>query len=330
MSINIPDLKNKILSYVTLNGPCLPVQLSKQIHSNILFAGAVLSELVANQKLKISHSKIGGSPVYYVQGQESKLSILYPHLHEREKKAYDLLKENKVLQDKSLEPWQRVALRELNDFAYPIQINENIYWRWHSISEDESNKLIQEKFNNKIEIKEEPKLELNNETKPQDLVEVEQKNEIKPEQPQIIKKEQVKIEPQIPIQLEQKKLEIIKEELEVKEEKPKKIRKIKKDSHEFYSNLNQYLKRKRIEKLQEDIIKKDKDFEIIANIPSSLGLVRFLIIVRDKKKISDADLSLAHNKAQLRRLPLLYLSNGELMKQAKEYIQKNYLIFEKI
>jgi len=324
MPINIPDLKNKILSYVTLNGPCLPVQLSKQIHSNILFAGAVLSELVANQKLKISHSKVGGSPVYYIQGQESKLSMLYPHLHEREKKAYDLLKENKVLHDKSLEPWQRVALRELNDFAYPIKINEEIYWRWYSISEDESNKLIQEKFNNKIEIKEDPKLELTQENKPQALV------EIKQEQPQIIKKEQVKIEPQIPMQLEQKKLEIIKEELEIKEEKPKKIKKIKKDSHEFYSNLNQYLKRKKIEKLQEDIIKKDKDFEIIANIPSSLGLVRFLIIVRDKKKISDADLSLAHNKAQLRKLPLLYLSNGELMKQAKEYMQKNYLIFEKI
>src|SRR3989338_11356370 len=109
MPINIPDLKNKILSYVTLNGPCLPVQLSKQIHSNILFAGAVLSELVANQKIKISTAKVGCSPVYYVGGQENKLSMLYSHLHEKEKKAYDLLKENNVLYDRALEPWQRVA-----------------------------------------------------------------------------------------------------------------------------------------------------------------------------------------------------------------------------
>ena len=66
MKINMSDLKAKILDYIRLNGPCLPVQLSKQIHSNILFAGAVLSELFANQKIKISHAKIGGSPVYYI------------------------------------------------------------------------------------------------------------------------------------------------------------------------------------------------------------------------------------------------------------------------
>ena len=41
MPINMQDLKFKILEYVRRYGPCLPVQLSKQINSNILFAGAV-------------------------------------------------------------------------------------------------------------------------------------------------------------------------------------------------------------------------------------------------------------------------------------------------
>jgi len=51
---------------------------------------------------------------------------------------------------------------------------------------------------------------------------------------------------------------------------------------------------------------------------------------KDKNKINDADLSLAHNKSQLKKLPLMILTNGELTKQAKEYINNNYLIFEKI
>src|SRR3990167_5549990 len=144
MPINIPDLKNKILSYLNINGPSVPVQLSKQINSNILFAGAVLSELVANQKVKISIAKIGGSPVYYIPGQEPKLVMLYQYLHEKEKKAYDLLKQNKVLHDKSLEPYQRVALRELKDFAYPIQYEDELFWRWYMLSDEESINLIKE------------------------------------------------------------------------------------------------------------------------------------------------------------------------------------------
>ncbi len=327
MPINIPDLKSKIITYIGINGPCLPVQLSKQIHSNILFAGAVLSELVANKKIRISHAKVGGSPVYYINGQEHKLSMLYSHLHERERKAYDLLKENKVLYDRALEPWQRVALRDLNDFAYPIQINDNIFWRWYLISEEEAQKLIQE-YLEKNSIQENKQVESN-----------ELKQEIKPEpiKQEILKIEPIKQELQLIKQeiilnpvLEQKKLEIKNEEVEVKKPVIKKVKKIKKESNEFYSELNNYLQRKKINKLNEEIIKKNKEFELTVNAPSSLGLIKFLIFAKDKKKISDADLSLAHNKAQLKKLPLIFVSNGDLDKKAKEYIEKNYLIFEKI
>jgi len=327
MKINIQELKSKILDYIKLNGPCLPVQLSKQIHSNILFAGAVLSELVANQKIKISHAKIGGSPVYYVNGQEAKLVRLYQYLHEREKKAYDLLKQNNVLYDRALEPWQRVALRELKDFACPIENNNGIFWRWYLFPEEEAKNVIQANFKEVLQESQVTEQPINEQLKSEPKQEVQEpKAEI-----------QTKIEqPVVNLAEIQKQLEVNKTpEIKVEERvEPKKIKvrkkRVKKNPEEFYNSVNNYFNEKNINKIEEIIVKKNKEFDFVAELNTNIGLVRLFITVKDKKKISDADLSLAHNKAQLKKLPLIFLSSGDLDKKGKEYLQNNYLIFEKI
>lgn len=317
------ELKFKILEYVRLRGPVIPVQISKQIGSNILFAGAVLSELLANGKIKISTAKIGGSPLYYFPGQEPRLTMLYSYLHQREKQAYDLLKEKQVLRDKELEPVQRVALREIKDFAYPIQINDEIFWRWYLINEDDAFNLIKQNYEEKkveepkIEIKEEPKIEIQ-----------EIKEKIKVEE-----KQQVKEEPKIEIKepkadLPEKKTKVKEMQEYLKEEvKKKKEIKIKGD---FILLLRNYFENNNIKIIDETIIKKGREFDYIAEIPSQIGNIRVFLSAKDKKRLSDSDLSLAHNKSQLKKLPLFILSNGDLTKQAKDYMNSNYLIFEKI
>ena len=109
------ETSSKIVNFVNRNGPSLPVQISREINSNLLFAGAIMSELVRSKKLKISFLKVGGSPVYYVQGQETRLQDYYKYLNEKERKIYDILKEKKVLQDTKLEPWLRVAIRDIKE-----------------------------------------------------------------------------------------------------------------------------------------------------------------------------------------------------------------------
>ncbi|MBW2993126.1 hypothetical protein KY317_00965, partial [Candidatus Woesearchaeota archaeon] len=89
----------KVMEFIKTKGPVLPTQLSKIIGQDPLIASAYLSELTDRKKIKISHIKIGSSPVYYVNGQEPKLQELYAHLDEREKEAYDFLKKNKILRD---------------------------------------------------------------------------------------------------------------------------------------------------------------------------------------------------------------------------------------
>lgn len=142
------DLKDKVLDIIRYSGPVIPVNISKAINTNILFASAILSELVSQKKLYVTNAKIGGSPMYYLKGQESKIQTLYNHLGERPREIFNLIKEKKVLRDKELEPWQRVAIREIKDFAVmlnvTIQDETEVFWKWYLISDDEAKGGISE------------------------------------------------------------------------------------------------------------------------------------------------------------------------------------------
>ncbi len=172
----------KILQLIKLKGPLLPVHIVKEIGWNTLLIGAALSDLSKKRLVKMSHTKIGGSPVYYVSGQEYKLQNLYQHLHEKEQKAYDLLKQKKVLRDRALEPVTRVALRNTKDFAKPLEVTikdeKEIFWKWYLTSNTEAETLIKDLLKKELPKKEErkPKEEIKKEE--QETIPVEEEKQI--------------------------------------------------------------------------------------------------------------------------------------------------------
>ena len=125
-------IKTKILDFIARNGPTLPVRLTSIVERDTMFVGAILSELLNNKQLKVTHAKIGGSRLYYRPGQEERLSVLYTHLPMREQEAYTLLKEKRYLNNTDLDPAIRVAMNNLKDFAVPVQQGDQIMWRWHT------------------------------------------------------------------------------------------------------------------------------------------------------------------------------------------------------
>ena len=131
------EIKDKILDFLKTNGPSLPVQISRHISMDSIFASAFLSELLSEQKLKISSMKVGGSPLYYVNGTEEKLEKYSEYLKSKEKEAYELLKEKKFLKDKNQETAIRVALRSIKDFAKPFEYKENLIWRYFLKNKEE-------------------------------------------------------------------------------------------------------------------------------------------------------------------------------------------------
>jgi|GEM_PF-6399642 hypothetical protein len=128
----------KVLAFIKQTGPVLPVQVAKMLSKETYYAGAILSDLLARKAIKISSAKIGGSPVYYLPDQQERLSILYGSLPQREKEAYDHLKEKQFLKDTEVEPVMRVALRALKDFAIPVEKNNTLTWKWYLNNELET------------------------------------------------------------------------------------------------------------------------------------------------------------------------------------------------
>ena len=275
------DNTKAALEFVRRNGPILPSQVSTTINTNILFASAILSELVDRKKVKITHIKRGGSPFYYVEGQEEKLMDLAENLKEKVKEAYDLISQKQVIRDIDAEPWLRVALRDLKDFVIPLSVNfqgrYETFWKWYLTSNEEAKGFIKEIVGSK---KEEEK-ERVNETPQKEVV-------------------------------EQKKL--------VEQPKPKLESGLE---TEFFEEILDYFSSSEMYVISQNIVRKGREFNFVIDVPSNLGKLRYFVKFKNRKNITDNDLLSALNEASKQKLPVLFLTNGELNKKAQKYIDEN-------
>ena len=301
------DNRDKILEFVKAKGPVLPVQISKEIGSNILMASAHLAELTASNKLKISTIKVGSSPLYYLAGQEEMLQKYTESMNDKEKKAYDSLQQNRVLRDAEQEPVIRVALRGIKDFAIPLNVNFNnnkeIFWKWHMAGSEEAERLIKQK----LEIAEKP---------------IEKKIEEKAE-------EKVQ-EQEIQEKIEERPVQQIQKEIKPKTKERKPIQKDKDDI--FLKDTIKFFEKNKINVISTEVIKKNSEIDFIVELPSVVGNLQYYCKARNKKRIGDSDLSAAYVKGQFRKLPVLVLSPGELSTKAQEMLAKelNSVTFKKI
>ena len=138
--------KDKIIDLIKQKGPCLPFNIYKDLNTNLLFASAMLGELVSNRILKVTHLKRASSPYYYLEEQKEKLQNISNFLNEKDKLSYDLIKEKKVLKDSDQSPLTQVSLRSIKDYAIPLQINHQnqqiIFWKWYMLSNQEAEDKI--------------------------------------------------------------------------------------------------------------------------------------------------------------------------------------------
>lgn len=295
------EIKEKILNFLKTNGPSLPVQISRHISMDSIFASAFLSELLSERKLKISSMKVGGSPLYYVLGTEEKLEKYSEYLKPKEKEAYELLKEKKFLKDKIQEPAIRIALRSIKDFAKPFEHEGNLIWRYFTKKENEY--YEKEKIN-----KEDTKKEKN--TLSTKKLEKKDPKKIHSNQIQIDTKKEV----QRIIPTEEK---IFKNPLAKKEEHKKK----EKPKSEFVIKVIEFLKIQNWPIIK-DISVKQKEYNCLIKINSDLGPIIFYTTAKDKKSVTENDLNKILGESQAIPLPALYISTGEPNKKAIETLEK--------
>ena len=286
------QVKEKIISFIGMRGPSLPVHIGKEINNSILFTSAFLSELISEKRLKISKLNVGNSSLYFTPGQESLLEGFSQHLKGKEKEAFELLKQRRILKDSEQHPAIRVAIREIKDFAIPFKKDEQIYWKYFSVSDQE---LI---------------------------------NKIKNETPVIKKQFETEKKPEIKLEEKPSKIEVQPFSLKTK----KKVEKIKektsgKKGDKFFNKVKEFLLKKSIEILDiGGFSKSDLTLKIKINREEKL------LIAYDKKKIDEKDIINAHKKASKLKLNFMILSFGEPNKKLNEFIEavKNLDGIEKI
>ena len=325
----------KAIDTMRMSGPVIPSKIAKVLGTDIILASAVLSELLSSKKIKISKLKVGGSPVYYLPGQENKLENFKQYLNPKDQATLNLLKQKKILRDKSVEPLTRVSLREIKDFAIPLQVNVNgqkeLFWKWHLVTNHE----VQEGINS---ILNPPKFEEPKQEAPtQETKELKPEHEIKLSQPSVQEsKEEIKSLQEIskPSIIQEPKIEVKKEEQIIqKQETQKTLKKpaVKKEPKEnFFKKVKSHFSRKQIYIVKE-VNEKRNDAEYIVKFESPVGSLEYYCRAKNKKRISDTDLDAAFTQGQLMKLPVLLVITGDLSKKAQEKLKEfKSIIIKKI
>ena len=320
------QLKEKIMNILRLRGPGLPVRIAHEIGLSPLFTSAFLSEILSEKRIKLSHMRVGSSPLYFIPGQEPKLETFSHHLKSKERDAFVLLKEKKFLNDKSQEPAIRVALRSIRDFAIPFRHEEEIYWRFFTTPESEF--IPQKQF------KPLPKQEI---SPPKQVVQETETDEEKIIRLQIEQDKKtarlLSKEPELNIFDEEKPI-IQKQEEKSKNEEPstpkrfKSIKKIKaKNDDKFFNKVKEYLQKEDIDLIDIEGFNKN---EIILKVKQNSQ--EKLLLAFNKKRITEEEITKASKKALEYKLNYIILSFGEPMKKLQNLIEalKNLSNIKKI
>ncbi|MBI2628804.1 hypothetical protein HYW74_01845 [Candidatus Pacearchaeota archaeon] len=331
---NLNLQKDRIMQFLEIRGPSLPVHIATHIKLSPLIASAFLADLLSDKQIKISSLRVGNSPVYFLRGQEFQLDRFANYLSGKEKEIFYLLKENQILQDNKVPPAARVALRNIKDFAFPFEHNGELYWRYIKTSEQMAIEIIEQ---GKILVQNVPKVQ-----KPREIIAVQEIIAQPVKSAEILEVKQAvervkEIEPIFEIKEEkaEEKLDLEKPVGIREAEKPKikRVRKYKtlkikvKEKPEFVLNVLKLMEENKILVLENEKFKK-KDYSAVVSIEGK----NYLSIAKEKKAITENDLASAMKLGQKLKLPLAFISTGEPNKKALDLLEyyKGMILFKKI
>ena len=294
------DKKQIVIELIKQRGPCLPMDIAKHMGLPTLIASALLSEMSHDKLVRYTRLKIGNSSLYYLPGQEKQIEQYLPRLKKKEKEVIEIVKQKGIVQDKTLEPSHRIALRNIPDFAIPLKVsiknNVELFWKYFLLN----NKEAIERIKNNVNVDVAKKESL------QEDKTIEKKLEVKAEKTDTINN-----------YVEHNKAEINKVKKVINEgrkiEKPKSKRRIK-------INVEPIV----IEKIKESFndYTKVSDGIYIATSNVGVGKLRYLCIVKNKLRINEADLSLAFQEGQSRSMPVIIFTYGKMTKKAETLKKK--------
>ncbi len=346
------DYRDKVLSFVHVKGPILPVHIAKEVGTNILMASAMLSELVSKGSLKVSNLKVGGSPLYFSPGQEAMLLNFTTSLNEKDRRTIELLQQQKVLRDREQEALTRVSLRGIKDFAFALNVTHDgvteIFWKWYALPDADASNMI------RAALEPAPQPAPAPVARPQVVLSM---PVLRPSVTVSIPAAPTKLVPE-PQKKKPRKIARQKPELEVQKSLVPKAPVAQKPaalpvaalapppapvpapsllddpalSDSFFQELQAFCAKGNLKILEHVMIKKKQDYDLILEVPSPVGSFVCYAKARNKNKLTDADLIAAFTQGQLKKLPAVLLAPGELSKKGQDLLAKELrgLVFTRL
>jgi hypothetical protein len=323
MKIQMGNLsKDAVLKVVQMKGPVIPNDVRKELGGENLIIGAILSELSCEGKVKVTNTKVGGTPAYYCPGAEARLVNMIKYLNEKDRGTAEILKQKKVLKDSELTPLLRVSLRNIKDFARPLEVNvkgqKEIYWKWYLTPTQEAEQIIFKKV--KPAFKPEIKA-----PEPTPIPIVKKEAVIETPKPAELPKEKEKPKARVEITKEKKEIkprEERKEEIQKELGKPEEELEREKDT--FFKKIWEYFKTNDIQIIDYKIIRKKSEIEFTIAVPSRIGSQEYYCKAKGKAKVNDGDLSTVYVQGQAKKLPVIFITTGELTKKAKDMLSRDF------
>jgi DNA polymerase III gamma/tau subunit len=399
--------RDDILQLLKMRGPLVPNAIKKVIGGDSIILGATLAELSSRKLVKLTNLKKGGSPFYYLPGQESMLETCVEYLNPKDADTVAFLREKKVVADRELELFQRVSMRQIKDFAKEFKAQtsqgELLFWHYYLVSEQEAINILNQRnkpvpspvppptpqLNSQSSIQESVTNSSNETTVSQPpsssplasaqeslanvssaepsssvLATATQSNlqsassspaeSVSYSSPEPQKSQRINNDPSpqettqsLPQEDSVKKDELLKDDNKKEspqESKPKKVSKpsspkntpIKEtpsssqedtlllDETPFLQRCRSYFKEKNILILDEELIKKNAEYEFLVLTPSPVGDLSMFVRAKDKKRLNEGDVAPALLRAKTKDLTCLFLTTGEFTKKSLALIKEEY------
>ncbi|MDP3699063.1 MAG: hypothetical protein Q8R47_05755 [Nanoarchaeota archaeon] len=339
--------QEKILYFLKVVGPTIPSKVAKNINTEILLASAHLSDLAAQGKVKISNLKIGGgSPLYYLHGQEEQLyHFAAGNLNPKDYQVLEILRQQKIMRENSLDLLSRVALRSLKDFAIPLHVTvgekKELFWKWHLLSDEEASASIKQLLfvreqTAPFQTPHDPEGQQSlspaiseqaweSQTKLENASELQNMPAVSLEQEELLEETD---QQQGPAEELQQKIEKVLSQAKSKSPRTKMISKKPKLQEgvqdkiqdNFFPSTESFLAGKGIIIQEKEIVRKNTEVNLLIKVPSAVGTVTYFCKAKKKARCDEGDVSAAYMEAQIKKLPLLFLYTHELTKKAQEML----------
>lgn len=149
--------RDNLLRFVKDQKATTPTDVAKQFETSTMIASATLSELAKDKLILITHLKLSSSPYYYDPKQKEYLQELgTKHYSGYDKEIFNKIKEQQVLNVKSLNIQEALAIERIKDFAITIEIeheNQKLkFYIWYLRNIEETKKQIEDAIKPKKQI----------------------------------------------------------------------------------------------------------------------------------------------------------------------------------